>query len=339
MIAIGVASFGILLTAPQKLNSVSQSYRNNAIISMIIITEKFGQLGNRLILFSHFVAFAIEHGFTVANLAFDEYAPLFQTTSRDLFCRYPHQKSSFGRENQNLRWVINSFANTGANLIYCSKINSKLFKCIKIEPNQDCLLDSQYFLKSCEKHKLLLIQGFRFRYEAGLLKHADGVREFFKPQNKHQNNIDNLINNLKQSCEILVGVHIRHGDYRHHQGGKNFFAIEQYLQVMKKVANLFSGLEVAFLVCSDAKHDEAKFSELKVFLGNDHLLEDMYSLAKCDLIIGPMSTYSTWASFYGKVPLYRIYNPENPLSLDNFKVYVPGMDYKYPNGLTINSSV
>jgi hypothetical protein len=65
----------------------------------------------------------------------------------------------------------------------------------------------------------------------------------------------------------------------------------------------------------------------------------MYSLAKCDLIMGPISTYSTWASFYGKVPLYRIDNPENPVSLDNFKIYVPGMDYKYPNGLTIDSGV
>lgn len=306
---------------------------------MIIITEKFGQLGNRLILFSHFVAFAMEYGLTVANLAFDEYAPLFQTTSSDLFCRYPHQKSSFGINNQNLRWVIDRLANTGSDLVYRSKINSKVFKCIKIEPSQDCFLDSQYFLKSCEHHKFLFIQGFRFRYETGLLKHADKVREFFKPEAQHQNNIDNLIKNVKKSCQILVGIHIRHGDYKDFKGGKNFFAVEQYIQLMKNVTNLFPNQEVGFLVCSDAQHDRQKFSELTVFFGNNHLVEDLYSLAKCDLIMGPMSTYSTWASFYGKVPLYRIYNLENPVSLDNFKIYVPGMDYKYPNGLTIDSNV
>ena len=106
---------------------------------------------------------------------------------------------------------------------------------------------------------------------------------------------------------------------------------------MKEVASLFSQSEVAFLVCSDAKHDAQKFSRFKVFFGNNHLLEDMYSLAKCDFIIGAISTYSTWASFYGNVPLYRIYNPENAVSLDKFKVYVPGMDYKYPDGLAIDS--
>ena len=33
-------------------------------------------------------------------------------------------------------------------------------------------------------------------------------------------------------------------------------------------------------------------------------LVDMYALAGCDLIVGPDSTFSHWASFYGNVPIH-----------------------------------
>jgi hypothetical protein len=32
----------------------------------------------------------------------------------------------------------------------------------------------------------------------------------------------------------------------------------------------------------------------------------MYVLAACDLILGPPSTFSIWASYYGQVPLMQL---------------------------------
>jgi len=34
------------------------------------------------------------------------------------------------------------------------------------------------------------------------------------------------------------------------------------------------------------------------------MVEDLYALAECDYIIGPPSTYTLWASFYGDTPLW-----------------------------------
>jgi hypothetical protein len=40
--------------------------------------------------------------------------------------------------------------------------------------------------------------------------------------------------------------------------------------------------------------------------GPGHFIEDLYALASCDYIIGPPSTFSQWASFYGNVPRYMV---------------------------------
>lgn len=123
---------------------------------MLIIAEKVGQLGNRLLLYSNVIAYAIEHNLTVVNPSFAEYASLFETTHQDLLCRYPANRFFLG--------------------------NSLLLK--------------------------------------------------------------------------------------------------------------------------------------KLFI-----IEDMYSLAECDYIIGPPSTYTMWASFYGEVPLYMVDNPSLKPVLSDFKFY------------------
>ncbi|MCW3058345.1 MAG: hypothetical protein JWQ02_166, partial [Capsulimonas sp.] len=46
----------------------------------------------------------------------------------------------------------------------------------------------------------------------------------------------------------------------------------------------------------------------------------MYSLSECDYILGPPSTFTAWASFYGQKPLYKILEPEAAVSLDDFYV-------------------
>jgi hypothetical protein len=56
--------------------------------------------------------------------------------------------------------------------------------------------------------------------------------------------------------------------------------------------------------------------------GNNQELEDMYALAGCDYIIGPPSTFSMWASFIGKVPLFHLHDREINFSLSDFKVII-----------------
>ena len=61
---------------------------------MVIIAKRVGQLGNRLFVFAHIIANAIEYGYEVQNPSFYGYGHYFKGTQNDFFCRYPARKSS-----------------------------------------------------------------------------------------------------------------------------------------------------------------------------------------------------------------------------------------------------
>ena len=78
--------------------------------------------------------------------------------------------------------------------------------------------------------------------------------------------------------------------------------------------------QVRFLICTNETFDPVIFKGLNILYqqGND-ILVDLYGLSCCDYLMGPPSTFSQWASFYGKVPLKLLYSPNETFSLQDFK--------------------
>ena len=66
------------------------------------------------------------------------------------------------------------------------------------------------------------------------------------------------------------------------------------------------GRSAVFLLTSDEPIDQADYSGFQTVVGTGGPIGDLYGLSKCDYIIGPPSTFSTWAAFYGQVPLSRL---------------------------------
>jgi len=84
---------------------------------------------------------------------------------------------------------------------------------------------------------------------------------------------------------------------------------------MRDIADQMAGKRVTFLVCSNVKVNQDAFGDLRVRMGPGHIIQDMYSMAKADLLIGPPSTYTAWASFYGNVPLVMMQTADQPIDL------------------------
>jgi len=59
-----------------------------------------------------------------------------------------------------------------------------------------------------------------------------------------------------------------------------------------------------------------------VTFGTGDLIEDMYAFARCDYLIGPPSTFTLWASFYGCVPLNLIRSSDQRQALADFRVHL-----------------
>ncbi len=98
--------------------------------------------------------------------------------------------------------------------------------------------------------------------------------------------------------------------------GKYFYEIDEYVKLMQAAERLFPFGKVCFLICSNADLRAEDFADFNFTFGTNHFVEDMYSFARCDYLIGPPSTYTMWASYYGKVPLYMIEDVNAPIEFD-----------------------
>jgi hypothetical protein len=272
---------------------------------MITIVGKPGQLGNSLFLFANFLACAIEHNLRVANPAFDEYAEYFRFPGQDFFCRYPARPSLF-KGNRRTRKLFFSFNYYLARLLARSGIRSRYLRAIALDWDEEVRLDSPEFVALARRTRVLFAQGWLFRDRTNFYPHRDAIRAYFEPLEVFQHNVERLIKSARADCDLLVGVHIRHGDYERFLDGKYFYEVEQYARLMLKVEAMYPDKKVGFLICSNVKQSAEHFARFNFTFGNDHLIEDMYAFARCDLILGPPSTYTMWAAFYGEVPLYMI---------------------------------
>ena len=291
---------------------------------MIVIVDKYGQLGNRLLLFAHFISCAREQHLKILNLAFEDYAQYFETTHRDALCAYPVSRVMIPA-TQGVRRFLFEASYRAAELVLRYKKRLGFLEVLHMDDTRRCDLGSEEFLALARNHKLLFVlSGWFYRDDSNFKKHAEAIRDFFRPRSVLQVNVDKLVDEVRRRADVLVGVHIRHGDYVVHRGGIYFYETEQYLQIMEKVRDLFPHRAVSFLVCSDGSQPAGCFSGFAVAFGSGHLVEDMYAFAKCDYLVGPPSTYTKWASFYGRVPIYTLLDPDAPVSLENFQIeYVP----------------
>ncbi len=287
---------------------------------MFVLTEKYGQLGNRLFLSAHLLAAAIEHGRQLVNLAIDEDAPAFEGTRHDLFCRYPLRRSSIAPRPwlRRLAFRVVRRATRLAARLRLVPPGVALVRHRDVEV--DWPLDGPEIAALVRSKRAIFFRGWKFRSEALLAKHADVVRGVFAPIPERASRIDALLSRARAGAEVVVGVHVRRGDYREWLGGRYFYEIDAYARLMARIADLFAGRTVAFLVCSDERLAPAEFPGRAVTIANGDRVDDMYSLARCDYIVGPPSTFSAWGSFHGQVPLYVVRDPNARPALELFSV-------------------
>ena len=165
---------------------------------------------------------------------------------------------------------------------------------IRLGHDESFDLASDEFKRLATSSIPVIVSGWGFRSNSLLEKHADAIREHFEILPTHRKRVSSLIQSLRDRSDHVVGVHVRHGDYA------NF---ENYAAAMRSIQQQLAGKRVTFLVCGNAKLNQADFGRLDVQFGTGHLIEDMYALAESDLLIGPPSTFTGWAAFYGQTAL------------------------------------
>lgn len=289
---------------------------------MVVLVSKEGQLANRLFHASSFIVNAQEHHYSLRHSFFDDYYPFFSESLNEnkTQLRCWGKKSSFVvRLRQRMLTLLTKV------LLKLKIRKLPFFEIIENSsyeqgaPSFD-LNDKAYLQKA--KSKIVFISGWLFRDSINFEKHKDLLINLWRPNTNFQNNIGAYYKKYKQDHDVLIGVHMRGGDYKKFEGGKWYYTPEEYYQKIKEVADLkiVEGKKPAFVICSNEKVSIAGTEKFSVYNESRHFIEDLYLLSKCDYIIGPPSTFSMWASFYGAVPLYAINNIKTPIELTSFKV-------------------
>ncbi|MCC3158530.1 hypothetical protein LJ737_14870 [Hymenobacter sp. 15J16-1T3B] len=296
---------------------------------MVILIKRFGQLGNRLFLFAHLVANAAEHGYALANPSFNGYARYFQAPATGDFGGLPIRVNVLlGSRSE--RWLERLF-----NLVQRPAVFGALHRLrrqlpapalpelLYLDDDHGYDLNQPDYLSLARSQKPVLLHGWCFRDRPNLRKHAPLIRELFQLIEPHRTAVAECLSAARRHADVLVGVHIRRSDYATYLDGRYYYDDATYAHFMQAVAAQFPpDRRVAFLVaCSEAAPPVEAFPGVQVHFAPGHFVEDMYALAGCDYLMGPPSSYSMWASFYGEVPLLHLETPGQAVPLAAFQVY------------------
>lgn len=300
---------------------------------MVIINSQSSQLANRLWGFSSFIANSIEYGYPLVNLGFHKYKQYFEATSSNNFSKYPISVSRTGVPI--LDYLYSNVFKNWANITYRkfgrTPVLHKFYITTFAEDRTSTIFDLNRadFIKDAKSRKVL-VQGWMFRDPANVRKHRDVLCKFFKPVEPYYSTVEQEINDAKLSADILIGVHIRRGDYATFLGGKWYYSDEQYAQMMQQLVDAYAALgkTCAFFICSNEAVDLSKYAGLTVLTKQRHFIVDLYALAKCDAIIGPPSTFSQWAAFYGQKPLTMILSGDQKMVIPKYSdSFLPEIDF------------
>ncbi len=195
----------------------------------------------------------------------------------------------------------------------------------KVTHNKTC--DILFKLMGCKKGWDLMDDT---RYLSSTKKELQFI---FHPRKEIADKAEVLINEIRQTSDIIIGVHIRHGDYVDFLGGRFYYSLKEYHQFMIRIKQLYIDKNVSFFISSNESFSTDCFTDCKCYRFDKEPsgdILDLYTLSLCDRIIGPWSTYSRWASFIGEVPLCCIKEKEQDITNNSFSIITDF--YHFENG-------
>lgn len=258
---------------------------------MVILINNEGQMCNRIKEFAHCIAHAIEKKETLINVVWGDLDQYFE-----------HERCS-------IKISVEANENKAQAMGNIGKIIGKIIGKRNCKFN---LLGKKYEL----------INDPEFYDWDALFAHKDEVLGYLKFSRQYIERAQKKIDEYKTETEsILVGVHVRRGDYKTWRNGKYYYTNEEYRCFFQQFAEN-TNKNVTFVVCTnDSELNASDLMGLNYSLkinGCDQVT-DLLVLSKCDYIMAPPSTYSWWAAFIGNCKYLTIVDRGMKISPSDFE--------------------
>ena len=272
---------------------------------MRVICDAPGQTCNRLWTYVASVAQCIAEHKKMAIIFFDWTIEAFPNLLHCPFIYFPlyhkwYLKKGNGWNNyKGLTWKVTH-----------NKTWDKIFKFFGCKKGWDTMNDTRYLVQTKKE-----------------------LQHIFRPRQDIVDKAETMMADIRKEADFVIGIHIRHGDYKTFENGRYYYTLEEYHQMMLKIQQLYKDKHVAFFISSNESFSMDIFSECSCYrFGKEPSgdILDLHTLSICDRIVGPWSTYSRWASFIGEVPLCCIKDKNQSFEDNSFSTITDF--YHFENG-------
>ena len=268
----------------------------------LVFCRENAQLGNRLIVYAHLLAAVRERGWALANPTFEPYADWFVGTSSR-----PHGRRLWPVR---LAWQLGKV---------CAPLSAGIIARARARGQVEVDLQVTLLAAEARAARWLLVQGYRIRCPDWARQQVNGLRQFFTPIDDYRLPAERRVAEMRDRADVVVGIHVRQGDYAQHLAGRYFYSFIQYAGFMRAMIANLAPRRVGFVICSHVPVDHAAFSGLDWVPGPGHPAADLHALSVCDFIVGPPSSFSAWAAFHGETALWQAESGDARCELGAFR--------------------
>jgi hypothetical protein len=269
----------------------------------VILKSSGGELANQLWNYVSIYAYGLETGARIQNPSFFEYHAFFNflpneslaTKCLTLFFtkvrRRAHPINRFWRKGYAL-WSKTVVHFHPAIVVSSENTSNKVFY---LPPTTEIVLPHS---------PTLYFSGWLFRNPTGLEKYRDKLIAAFSPKAAVQQKVKDIISRLKQKKKVLIGVHIRQGDYKVFKDGRYLISAKRMREVLDEyiATQDLHPNDIALLITSDGAIDLSIFAGFETYHSQENAVTDLFLLSCTDTIIGSNSSFGNFAAWYGNVP-------------------------------------
>ena len=260
---------------------------------MLLVLTREGQLCNQLFTLAHAYAIGLEYNDDVK-------CPVMDDTLKKYFAfKRKDQKGIEINMYESFKWKI---------LVEIVKIYKRILNIKSVR---------KYNTNVTSKQTQIFFEFSSFSDASIVAKHKTEIITYFGFKKYIKEKCERLVQAHRVDHKVLVGVHIRRGDYRTFRGGEWFYDDLHYCNWMSELS---SKKNVRFLLFSNEKLDVDLYLKkgLDVVIMQGSAVEDLCCMSLCDYIMGPPSTYSSWASLYGNKERLVLVEAERKYTWDDF---------------------
>ncbi len=194
-------------------------------------------------------------------------------------------------------------------------------------------LDHPGFVAWSRSKHVIIVSGYNYIAQDSMPRHAETIRSYFRQLKCNDSSALAPVARLRESCDLVVGVVVRHSGFDRWMDGKYYFSTAVYVEWIRQIAALYPESSVGFMICSDSELNLVELSGIRHECRAGYDLENRAALAVCDLMIGPPSSYAAWAAVMGNIALQLLHSSHQRMDAGAFRLihnHIDLRDESYP---------